>query len=73
MASLSNNQKTKRTTFLSSNPVMRRLDKVDEYAGADSKVCTYGGITVKTVFFLLFRVVLSRCAVAQANFRIHAS
>ncbi len=35
---------------------MSRLDKVDEYAGADSKVCTYGGITVKAVFLLLFSV-----------------
>lgn len=47
-------QKTKRS-FLSSNPIMRRLDSVDEHA--DSNCATYGGITLKTMFFLLFSVV----------------
>lgn len=47
-------QKTKRS-FLSSNPIMRRLDSVDEHA--DSNFATYGGITLKTMFFLLFSVV----------------
>ena len=48
------NAKEKRT-FFSSNPVMHRLDKVDEYSEVSS--CTYGGITGKTIFFLLFSVV----------------
>ena len=47
-------QKSKRS-FLSSNPIMRRLDNVDEHA--DLNCATYGGITLKTMFFLLFSVV----------------
>ena len=60
MARLSNNQggyaatTTKRSSLLASNPVMRRLDKVNEYDETDS--ATYGGITGKTVFFLLFSI-----------------
>lgn len=43
-----------RNSFLASNPVMRRLNKVDEY---DEVNCaTYGGITLKTAYFLLFSV-----------------
>ena len=48
------NKKTKRS-FLSSNPVMRRLDSVDETS--DSAVASYGGITLKTIYFLLFSIV----------------
>ena len=48
------NKKTKRS-FLSSNPVMRRLDSVDETS--DSAAASYGGITLKTIYFLLFSVV----------------
>ena len=48
------NKKTKRS-FLSSNPVMRRLDGVDEMS--DSAAASYGGITLKTIYFLLFSVV----------------
>ena len=48
------NTKTK-SSILASNPVMRRLDKVDEYAEVNT--ATYGGITAKTVYFLLFTVV----------------
>ena len=33
---------------------MRRLDKVDDYA--ETNAATYGGITLKTIFFLLFSV-----------------
>lgn len=47
-------QAEKRSSILSSNPVMRRLNKVDEYAEVNAS--TYGGITLKTVFFLLFTV-----------------
>ncbi len=47
------NNKTSRT-ILSSNPVMRRLEKVKETSETNS--CTYGGITMKTAFFLLFSV-----------------
>lgn len=58
MARLSNqttdSTKEKRS-FLSSNPVMRRLNKVDEYSETNS--ATYGGITGKTIYFLLFSVV----------------
>lgn len=58
MARLSSNNNTatkERRSFLSSNPVMHRLDKVNEYSETDS--ATYGGIAAKTVYFLLFSVV----------------
>lgn len=42
----------KKSSLLASNPVMRRLDKVSERA--ETNACTYGGIALKTVFFLLF-------------------
>ena len=44
----------KRSSILRSNPVMRRLDKVTEYTESNS--ATYGGITFKTVLFLLFTI-----------------
>jgi len=47
--------KQKKTTFLGSNPVMRRLEKVDEHV--DENCVTYKGITLKTTFFLLMTVV----------------
>lgn len=46
--------KTK-SAILASNPVMRRLNNVDEYS--ESRTATNGGITLKTVYFLLFTVV----------------
>ena len=45
----------KRSTILASNPVMRRLEKVDEFSETNS--ATYGGITFKTVYFLLMTIV----------------
>ena len=45
--------KTK-SSFLRSNPVMRRLDKVTEVDDVNS--ASYKGIALKTVFFLLFCV-----------------
>ena len=45
--------KTKRS-FLSSNPVMRRLESVDEHA--DDNAASYSGIALKTLCFLLFSV-----------------
>lgn len=49
----SSSVKTKRTnSILASNPIMRRLNKVDEYSTSSS--ATYGGIAVKTIYFLLF-------------------
>lgn len=44
----------KKNTFLASNPVLRRLNKVDEYS--ESHACTYTGIAFKTVVFLLFSI-----------------
>ena len=44
----------RKNSLLASNPVMRRLDNVNEYAEVQS--ATYGGITAKTIFFLLFSV-----------------
>ena len=50
------NAKTKnKNSFLSSNPVLRRLNKVDEYSQSNS--ASYGGIAAKTIYFLLFSVV----------------
>lgn len=43
-----------KSSFLRSNPVMRRLDKVTEYDEVNS--ATYKGIALKTVFFMLFSV-----------------
>ena len=58
MSSLSQNQnktqKKKKNSFLASNPVMRRLDSVDEFS--ESNAASYGGIAAKTAFFLLFCV-----------------
>nr|WP_316614043.1 Bax inhibitor-1/YccA family protein [uncultured Ruminococcus sp.] len=58
MARLSANGNTaakKKRSFFSSNPVMHRLDSVNEYSESDA--ATYGGIAAKTAFFLLFSVV----------------
>lgn len=49
-----NAAKSKKSSFLASNPVMRRLNKVDEYDEVNS--ATYGGIAAKVVYFLLFTV-----------------
>lgn len=57
MARLSTHDETaakEKRTFFSSNPVMHRLDKVDDYSETDA--ATYGGITGKTIYFLLFSV-----------------
>lgn len=45
----------KRNSILASNPVMRRLNKVNEYDVTNA--ATYGGISAKTVYFLLFTIV----------------
>lgn len=50
----SNSAAKTKNSLLASNPVMRRLNKVDEYDEVNS--ATYGGITIKTVYFLLFTV-----------------
>lgn len=42
----------KKSSFLNANPVMRRLNSVDEFA--ETNAATYGGIALKTVYFLLF-------------------
>lgn len=56
MAQLAPQGQTKqKSTFLSSNPVMRKLDSIDEYS--ETNAATYGGITAKTVYFLLFSLV----------------
>lgn len=47
-------EKAKKSAFLASNPVMRRLNSVKEVSADNS--ATYGGIAVKTVCFLLFSV-----------------
>ncbi len=56
MSRLDQQSKTKeKRSILSSNPVMRRLNKVDEHS--ETNAATYGGITVKTLYFLLFSIV----------------
>ena len=58
MSSLSQNQNNaktkKKNSFLAANPVMRRLDSVDDFS--ESNAASYGGIAAKTAFFLLFCV-----------------
>lgn len=49
------NQKKEKRSILSSNPVMRRLESVDEYSADNA--ATYGGIMGKTIYFLLFSIV----------------
>lgn len=41
-------------TFLRPNPILRRLDKINEIDADNS--ATYGGIAVKTIYFLLFSI-----------------
>lgn len=58
MARLSSNggaAAEKKRNFFSSNPVMHRLESVNEYSESDA--ATYGGIAAKTAFFLLFSVI----------------
>ncbi len=57
MARLSYNQgpaagETKKRSLLAANPIMRRLDKVDEYGAQEC--ATYNGIIMKTALFMLF-------------------
>lgn len=53
---LSPHQTTKqRSSMFVSNPVMRQLNKVTEKAN-DSDNSTYGGITIKTIFFMFATV-----------------
>lgn len=54
-----NNQTTKKkkNSYFNSNPVMNGLNKVNERTSAGSLSASYGGIAVKTVFFLLMVVV----------------
>ena len=52
---LNNRQSTNtKRSILSSNPVLRRLNKVTEVSEVNS--ATYGGIAVKTIYFLLFSI-----------------
>lgn len=44
----------KKFSFLHANPILRRLDRVTERSEENS--ATYGGIAVKTIYFLLFSV-----------------
>ena len=50
MRTTNNGSTKKKSSLLASNPVMRRLDKVNEYA--DDNAATFGGITGKTIYFL---------------------
>lgn len=47
-------QTKRRLSILSSNPVMRRLDSVEETGEANC--ATYSGITAKTLYFILFSI-----------------
>ena len=50
------NSTAKKQSFFRSNPVINRLNKVEERAAYDEKSAGYGRITVKTAFFLLVTV-----------------
>lgn len=51
----SNNNATKTRSGFRANPVLNRLDKVDERA-QDAGIASYGGIAFKTAFFLIWTV-----------------
>lgn len=55
MSRIENNNTTPRRSILAANPLLRSLDNVNEHA--PSNCATYGGITLKTIYFLLFSVV----------------
>ena len=55
LSSQNSSATTKKRSFLSSNPVMHRLDTVEEFS--ETNAATYAGITGKTIYFLLFSVV----------------
>ena len=50
------NTTAKKQSFFRSNPVINRLNKVEERAAYDEKSAGYGRITAKTAFFLLVTV-----------------
>ena len=51
MATLSSAKTKKRNSFLAANPVMRRLNNVEEHSETDA--CTYSGIATKTALYML--------------------
>ena len=70
MNRLSNNgaqaaAKPKRSSILASNPVMRRLEKVNEHDEVNH--ATYGGILGKTVFFMVMTIGGIALQLALAN------
>lgn len=52
-----NQQQKKSKTFFRSNPVMNGLNKVNERVADDSSSASYGGIALKTTYFILMAVV----------------
>lgn len=52
-----NQQQKKNKTFFRSNPVMNGLNKVNERVADDSSSASYGGIALKTTYFILMAVV----------------
>lgn len=52
-----NQQQKKSKTFFRSNPVMNGLSKVNERVSDDSSSASYGGIALKTTYFILMAVV----------------
>lgn len=71
MSRLSQNgaKTVQRTSILASNPVMRRLKKVDEYDAENH--ATYGGILSKTIFFLVMTIVGIVLQVMTSNLFAH--
>ncbi|MBQ6380337.1 MAG: Bax inhibitor-1/YccA family protein [Clostridia bacterium] len=48
---LSSTKTRQRNTFLTANPILRRLNNVDE--SGQTEVCTYKGIAIKTALYML--------------------
>ena len=67
MSTFNSTQERPKRSFFRSNPVMNRLNKVDDYA-TDGKAAGYGRITAKTAYFLLVTIVGIFIYLALNNF-----
>lgn len=57
MSNKQNNKQQNKGTVFRSNPVMNGLNKVRERSSVDAQTASYGGIAVKTTYFILMAVV----------------
>lgn len=57
MSNKQNNKQQNKGTVFRSNPVINGLNKVSERSSVDAQTASYGGIAVKTTYFILMAVV----------------